>query len=121
MDVGMPVMHKNITYNCRVVFLNKKILLIRPKQILCDDGNYRETRWFTAWTQRRFTEDFYLPRMIQKITNQAKVPIGDAVLALQDTVIGYEICEELWSPESPHIGAQWARKLKKVEAKKLVK
>ena len=110
----MPVMHKNITYNCRVVFLNKKILLIRPKQILCDDGNYRETRWFTAWTQRRFTEDFYLPRMIQKITNQAKVPIGDAVLALQDTVIGYEICEELWSPESPHIGEQWARKLKKV-------
>ena len=87
-DVGMPVMHKNITYNCRVVFLNKKILLIRPKQILCDDGNYRETRWFTAWTKRRYTEDFYLPRMIQKITNQTKIPIGDAVLALQDTVIG---------------------------------
>ena len=43
-DVGMPVMHKNITYNCRVVFLNKKILLIRPKLANCDDGNYRETR-----------------------------------------------------------------------------
>ena len=71
-DVGMPVMHKNITYNCRVVFLNKKILLIRPKQAMCDDGNYRETRWFTAWTHKRTTEDFYLPRMIQKITNQHK-------------------------------------------------
>ena len=89
----MPVMHKNITYNCRVVFLNKKILLIRPKQILCDDGNYRETRWFTAWTKRRFTEDFYLPRMIQKITNQTKIPIGDAVLALQDTVIGNNVVQ----------------------------
>ena len=65
-------MHKNITYNCRVVFLNKKILLIRPKQAMCDDGNYRETRWFTAWTHKRTTEDFYLPRMIQKITNQHK-------------------------------------------------
>ena len=45
MDVGMPVMHKNVTYNCRVAFLNKKILLIRPKQAMCDDGNYRESRW----------------------------------------------------------------------------
>jgi len=103
MDVGMPVMHKNVTYNCRVVFLNKKILLIRPKQAMCDDGNYRESRWFTAWTQKRTIEEFYLPRIIQDITRQSKVPIGDAVLALQDTVIGYEICEELWNPLSSHI------------------
>lgn len=48
-DVGMPVMHKNVVYNCRVVFLNQKILLIRPKLVMCDDGNYRETRWFTGW------------------------------------------------------------------------
>ena len=39
-DVGMPVMHKNVTYNCRIAFLNKRILLIRPKMILCDEGNY---------------------------------------------------------------------------------
>lgn len=31
------------------LFFYRKILLIRPKLILCDDGNYRETRWFTAW------------------------------------------------------------------------
>ena len=103
-DVGMPVMHKNVTYNCRVAFLNRQILLIRPKQAMCDDGNYRETRWFTAWTKKREIEDFYLPRLIQAVTGQAKVPFGDAVLALQDTVIGYEICEELWNPLSSHIG-----------------
>ena len=50
---------------------------------------------FTAWTQKRAVEDFYLPRIIQETTGQSKVPIGDAVLALQDTVIGYEICEVL--------------------------
>ena len=44
-----------------------------------------------------------MPRIIQDITGQSKVPIGDAVLALQDTVIGYEICEELWNPLSSHI------------------
>ena len=99
----MPVMHKNVTYNCRVAFLNGKILLIRPKMAMCDDGNYRETRWFTAWTKKRETEEFYLPRIIQSITKQAKIPFGDAVLSLQDTVIGYEICEELWNPLSSHI------------------
>lgn len=102
-DVGMPVMHKNVTYNCRVVFLNRKILLIRPKLILCDDGNYRETRWFTAWTKRRETENYYLPRMIQDITGQKTVPIGDAVISTLDTCIGFEICEELWNPSSSHV------------------
>lgn len=48
-DVGMPVQHKNVSYNCRVAFLNSKILLIRPKMLLCEDGNYRETRWFSPW------------------------------------------------------------------------
>ena len=32
-----------------------------------------------------------------------KVPFGDAVLATVDTCVGYEICEELWNPRSPHI------------------
>ena len=52
-DVGMPVMHRNVTYNCRVAFFNGQVVMIRPKLILCDDGNYRETRWFTAWTRRQ--------------------------------------------------------------------
>lgn len=50
-DVGMPVMHRNVAYNCRVAFLNKKILLIRPKIFMCQDGNYRESRWFSGWTK----------------------------------------------------------------------
>lgn len=102
-DVGMPVMHKNVGYNCRVIFLNKKILLIRPKKVLADDGNYRECRWFTSWKKDKTTEDFYLPRMITTITGQRTVPIGDAVISTLDTCIGFEICEELWCSDSSHI------------------
>lgn len=103
-DIGMPVKHKNVAYNCRISILNQKILLIRPKLILCDDGNYRETRFFTAWTKLRTVEDHFLPRIIQKVTNgQTKAPFGDAVLSTVDTCIGFEICEELWNPRSPHI------------------
>ena len=102
-DVGMPVMHRNVTYNCRVAFFNGQVVMIRPKMAMCDDGNYRETRWFTAWTRRQELEDFSLPRMITELTGQTTVPFGDGVIALKDTVLGYEICEELWNPASTHI------------------
>ncbi|XP_046803487.1 glutamine-dependent NAD(+) synthetase [Lucilia cuprina] len=102
-DVGMPIMHRNVAYNCRVAFFNRKILLIRPKMSMCDDGNYRESRWFTAWTKNFKTEDHYLPRMISQHTGQDTVPFGDAVIATKDTCIGYEICEELWNVKSKHI------------------
>ncbi|XP_037929866.1 glutamine-dependent NAD(+) synthetase, partial [Teleopsis dalmanni] len=102
-DVGMPVMHRNVAYNCRVVFFNREILLIRPKMAMCDDDNYRESRWFTAWTKSLQTEEYFLPRMVAHHTGQTTVPIGDAVIATKDTCIGYEICEELWNVRSKHI------------------
>ncbi|XP_012279665.1 probable glutamine-dependent NAD(+) synthetase isoform X2 [Orussus abietinus] len=102
-DVGMPVMHKNVTYNCRVAFLNRRILLIRPKMHLCDDGNYRESRWFSPWTKERTVEDHFLPNKIAQITEQSVVPFGDAVISTWDTCVGFEMCEELWNPLSNHI------------------
>ncbi|NXQ77663.1 NADE synthetase, partial [Quiscalus mexicanus] len=102
-DVGMPVLHRNVRYNCRVIFLNKKILLIRPKISLANAGNYRELRWFTPWSKARHVEEYFLPRIIQEVTGQETVPFGDAVLATKDTCLGAEICEELWAPNSPHI------------------
>jgi len=103
-DIGMPVVHKDVKYNCRVFFFNKKILLIRPKLHLANDGNYREARWFTPWTKYRTLEQHSLPRMIREITEQTTVPFGDGVIATIDTVIGTELCEELFTPNSPHIG-----------------
>ena len=61
----MPVIHRNVRYNCRVFVLDGKVLLIRPKLFLAQDGNYREARWFTPWRRRRVVEDFFLPRMIR--------------------------------------------------------
>ncbi|KIL69432.1 hypothetical protein M378DRAFT_157693 [Amanita muscaria Koide BX008] len=102
-DIGMPVVHKNVRYNCRVILHDRKILLIRPKMWLANDGNYRELRHFSPWKKHRQWEDHYLPRMIQAVTNQTKVPFGDAVISTIDTCIGVELCEELFTPASPHI------------------
>ena len=102
-DIGMPVMHKNVRYNCRVFVLDGEILLIRPKMILASDGNYREHRWFTAWTHGWRTEPYTLPREIRDLTGKSQVPIGIAAIATGDTLLSAETCEELFVPMSPHI------------------
>ncbi|CAO3673238.1 unnamed protein product [Rhizopus stolonifer] len=102
LDIGMPVMHKSVKYNCRIIIADKKIIMIRPKMFLANDGNYREMRFFAPWTPRKI-EEYYLPRMISKITQQTLVPFGDSVISTLDTCIGCETCEELFTPASPHI------------------
>uniref|UniRef100_A0A8C5AQJ8 Glutamine-dependent NAD(+) synthetase n=1 Tax=Gadus morhua TaxID=8049 RepID=A0A8C5AQJ8_GADMO len=80
-----------------------KILLIRPKMMMANHGNYRELRWFSPWKKLRQVEEYFLPRMLQEVTGQDTVPFGDCVLSTKDTCIGSEICAELWSPRSPHV------------------
>ena len=41
--------------------------------------------------------------MIAAITGQKTVPIGVAAIAVADTVVGSETCEEVFTPNSPHI------------------
>jgi NAD+ synthase (glutamine-hydrolysing) len=103
-DVGMPVIHKGVRYNCRVFVLNRRILLIRPKLNLANDGNYRETRYFTTWKHRRKLEEHTLPRIVQTCLNdQRTCPFGDGVLCFPDAILASETCEELFTPASPHI------------------
>lgn len=40
-DIGMPVNHRGVRYNCRILIYDAEILLIRPKLWLANDGNYR--------------------------------------------------------------------------------
>ena len=103
-DVGMPVSFKNALYNCRLICLNSKILLIRPKMCLANDGNYREMRWFVPWTRLHHVEEYTLPRFISNKNGQKTVPFGDAILCSRDGIyIGIESCEELFAPISPHV------------------
>jgi hypothetical protein len=62
-------MQSRLTKDALFLFF-RKILLIRPKLTLADDDNYRERRYFTAWTKYKQIEDFYLPKFIQELTNQ---------------------------------------------------
>jgi NAD+ synthase (glutamine-hydrolysing) len=103
-DIGMPVIHGGVRYNCRVFVLDREVLLIRPKMCLANDGNYRETRWFTAWQHRGKVDNFKLPQSTCAATGQTRVPFGDAALEFEDGSLGSETCEELFTPAAPHIG-----------------
>lgn len=105
-DVGAPILHRGIPYNCRVLLLNREVVLVRPKMFLADDGNYREPRWFRAWPPDRKVESYTLPDVIRKVTSSSSptVPIGPAILESSEGVsVACELCEELWTPASPHI------------------
>jgi len=103
LDVGLPILHRNLRYNCRVICLDGKILLIRPKMWLANDGNYREMRHFTPWMRPRETELFHLPKDLAEIQGETHVLFGDAVISTPETAFGAETCEELFTPKAPHI------------------
>eukprot|EP01038_Epipyxis_sp_PR26KG_P009692 gene9692-13045_t len=104
-DIGCPILHNNVRYNCRVLCLNKKIVLIRPKVYLADDGNYREKRFFTAWDYSDLQlHDHALSDILFNVTKQRTVKMGVGIIATQETTLAFELCEELWTANSPHIG-----------------
>jgi len=102
LDIGLPIQHRNVNYNCRVICLNGKIMFIRPKMFLANDGNYREMRFFTPWMRPTEWEDYHLPQMLQVLQGQTHVPFGDCVISTPDTCFGAETCEEMFVPNAPH-------------------
>ena len=93
----MPVIHQGNRFNARVLALDGKLILIRPKLFLAADGNYRENRYFISWRGPRHVEEYYLPPIMQDLQGAIKVPIGDAVISTPDTCLGAETCEELFT------------------------
>ena len=108
-DVGLPVLHRDVRYNCRALVLGRRLLCLRPKMVLAGDGNYREQRWFAAWQHPGAAERWAIPPDSDLARALApgharSVPFGDVRVSLRDTGgVACETCEELWSPRSPHV------------------
>lgn len=104
-DIGTLVLHKGVRYNARVLCLDGRVLLVRPKLHLADDGNYREGRWFVPWCPSRGVEELPLPPCVQEATadGQRTAPIGFCALEFDDSSASAETCEELFTPCAPHV------------------
>jgi len=74
---------------------NGKIVSIRPKTTLRIDGNYNESRWFTAWDPTIPPEAFPLPDFIADMQGTSVVPFGSALLSTSGACIGAITSDEL--------------------------
>lgn len=101
--VGCPVLHNSVRYNCMIFCLNGRIILVRPKIYLADDGNYRERRFFSSWRRDYELSSFTLPDILREVTGQVTSPIGIAMIKTRESIIATEICEELWCPDNIHV------------------
>ena len=102
-DIGICLLHNTVPYNCRVLCLGRKIICIRPKMYLAGNGNYREPRHFARWERQGVVEEYKLEPELREVTGQTTVPFGDCCIETIDTKISPETCEELFTPNSPHI------------------
>lgn len=91
--IGVPVRANNRLYNCAAVLYKGEVLGFVPKTYIPNYGEYYEKRWFASG------KDISLDIVFGK----KAVPCRQNTLFQlnNDTVLGVEICEDLWVPNPP--------------------
>ncbi len=96
--VGLPVRVNNKLYNCAAVIQKGNILGLVPKTHLPNYGEFYEKRWFAPAPR----EDDYIT-----FCGHKSVPFGAGQIFICENVLdltlGFEICEDLWAPNSPSV------------------
>ncbi len=95
--VGFPYSVKGKLYNTAAVIQNGKILGLVPKMSIPNYTEFYEARHFTAGIADAFSIDFM----------GEEVYFGSRLLfqckEMPEFILGVEICEDLWIPQSPSI------------------
>lgn len=89
--VGAPLRNMNAVYNCGVLIGHGKYLGVVPKVNIPNYNEFYEGRWFKGYQ--------YDPVVIK--LNGQEIPFGNIVFRSPFGNIGIEICEDLWSVNSP--------------------
>jgi NAD+ synthase (glutamine-hydrolysing) len=96
--IGMPLDIFGKLFNCGVIIKGGKILGVVPKTFIPNYTEYYEVRHFTSAMETSIREI--------KLMGSA-VPFGTDLIFkcenIQDFNIAFEICEDLWAPNSPSI------------------
>lgn len=91
--VGVPLRANGFLYNCAAVLQRGRVLGIVPKTYLPNYQEFYEKRWFVSGAQNR-AETIRL--------GGEYIPFGNLLFRLNDrTLLGVEICEDLWVPLPP--------------------
>ena len=96
--VGYPYIKDGKLYNTAVAMHKGKIMAIIPKKSIPMYGEFYEGRWFTPASERNENVLF----------RGEMVPFGRFTILRfahpSTLLVGCEICEDLWVPDSPSIG-----------------
>jgi len=97
-SVGLPVRYNNKLYNCAAVIQKGKILGLIPKVHLPNYGEFYEKRQFAPALEN----GTYVTLCGQ---NDVWFQAGQVFRCnnIPDLVLGFEICEDLWTPDSPSV------------------
>lgn len=100
--VGMPLEVNGNLYNVAAAVQNGRVLGFIPKSNIPNYSEFYEARHFTKGNNKLILVDF-----TDKSGESYKVPMGTDMLfackSMPDLVVGAEICEDVWAPDSPSI------------------
>ncbi len=98
--VGLPVVLTGQMYNCCAIISGGRLHGLVPKTYLPNYSEFQERRWFSS------SEDLQqkdVPASELGLEGDDRIPVGRDLLFVigDDTVLGAEICEDLWTPMPP--------------------
>lgn len=92
---GAPVAVDGCLYNCAVIVSDGKIQGVVPKTFIPNHGEYSEKRWFSSAVN---ADKAQISSLIFGIEEDYDIPFGSIIFDANEAKIGFEICEDLWSP-----------------------
>lgn len=98
--VGTPVVISGQMYNCGAVLSGGRLHGLVPKTYLPNYNEFYERRWFSSSKDLNQTD---VDAMDLGMAQSYDVPVGrDLLFRIGDgTMMGVEICEDLWTPMPP--------------------
>ncbi|MBQ9438394.1 MAG: NAD(+) synthase, partial [Lachnospiraceae bacterium] len=102
--VGLPLCHQGKLYNVAAALQDGQILGFVPKTNLPNYNEFYELRHFSPGSLK--VDTYTLPDDYAELGFEGpEVPFGSGLLfecgEVPDLVVGAEICEDLWAPETP--------------------
>ncbi len=95
--VGLPMEKDHMLYNVAAVLQDGEVLAFIPKRFIPVYAEFYEARHFESGNKIADTCIF----------DEKEVPFGTNILfeadSMKELVVGCEICEDLWAPESPAV------------------
>ena len=99
--VGLPVKLDGQLYNCAAVLRGGEVQGIVPKTFIPNYNEFNEKRWFGSAVDLQ--RDYVQIKELVDVDAWYSVPVGanQTFCMAEGTVLGVEICEDLWSPVAP--------------------